>query len=114
MAHLHTTYEIAAIHDSGRRLLVVYAYRKTTKRLIEAIRERYAGLALATATDLDRVTDVKGGSYPSCRYGEWTIRYTGRTQIQAKQEGELRSIVEAAADPDAIVLEADAAVASVA
>ena len=114
MAQMHTTYELIAQHTSGRRLLIVYANRKTTRHMLELVRERYATIATATDTHLDRVADIRGGTYPSCVYGEWTIRYSGRTRLQAKQEGELRTVAEVAHDPDAIVIEADAATLSVA
>ena len=108
MAQMHTTYELIAQHTSGRRLLIVYASRKTIARMLELVRDRYDAISAATDTRLDRVADIRGGAYPSCVYGEWTIRYSGRTRLQAKQEGELRTVAEAAHDPDAIVLEADA------
>jgi len=114
MAQLHTTYEVVAEHADGRRLLIVYAFRKTIRRMIEIVRERHDTIATATDTRLDRVTDITGGTYPTCRYGEWTIRYTGRTRLQARQEGELRSVAEAARDPDATVLEAAPAVLAIA
>jgi len=107
MRQLYTSYEISATSDDGRRLLVVYASRKTTRRLLEIIRERYDSISVATDTFIDRVADIKGGSYPSCRYGAWSIAYTGRTRLQAKAEGELVSVAEAAADPDAIVIPAN-------
>ena len=114
MAQLHTTYELIAQHASGRRLLIVYANRKTTRHMLELVRERYATIATATDTQLDRVTDIRGGAYPSCVYGEWTIRYSGRTRLQAKQEGELLTVAEVSRDPDAIVIEADAATLAIA
>lgn len=89
MAQLFTTYEIAAEHPDGRRLLVVYASRKTRARLLETIRERYDSISTATDCHLDRVENITGGSYPACSYGPWRIRYTGRTRLQAIAEGPL-------------------------
>jgi hypothetical protein len=114
MSQLHTTYEIAATNEGGRRLLVVYANRKTTRRLLEIIRERYDSISVATDTFINRVEDIKGGSYPACRYGSWSIAYTGRTRLQAKSEGELESVAEVASDPDAIVIPANPETLSVA
>lgn len=113
MAQLHTTYELIAQHPSGRRLLIVYANRKTIRHMLNLVRERYDTIATATDTHHDRVEDIKGGAYPSCRYGEWTIRYSGRTRLQAKAEGELVTVAEVARDPDAIVLEASPATLAV-
>jgi hypothetical protein len=89
MPQLHTTYEIAAEHPDGRRLLVVYAARKTKSRLVEIIRERYETIAAATGHRAERVENWIGGTYPACSYGEWRIRYTGRTRLQAIAEGPL-------------------------
>lgn len=89
MPQLHTTYEIAAEHADGRRLLIVYANRKTKQKLIEMVRERYDTIATATGHYADRVENITGGAYPACTYGPWRIRYTGRTRLQAIAEGPL-------------------------
>lgn len=96
MAQLFTTYEIAAEHADGRRLLVVYASRKTRARLLETIRDRYDSISTATDHHADRVENITGGAYPSCTYGPWRIRYTGRTRLQAISEGPLPFVSEIA------------------
>lgn len=96
MAQLFTTYEIAAEHPDGRRLLVVYAARKTRSWLLDTIRERYDSISTATDCHADRVENITGGTYPACTYGPWRIRYTGRTRLQALAEGPLPFVSEIA------------------
>lgn len=96
MPSQRTLYEIAAEHPDGRRLLVVYAARKTRDRLLAMIRERYDSISTATDCHVDRVENITGGAYPSCTYGPWRIRYTGRTRLQAIAEGPLPFVSEIA------------------
>lgn len=96
MAQLHTTYEIAAEHPDGRRLLVVYAARKTRTRLLDVIRDRHDLISTASGHYADRVENITGGTYPACTYGPWRIRYTGRTRLQAISEGPLPFVSEIA------------------
>jgi hypothetical protein len=79
-----TRYEIAAESQDGRRYLVAYAARKSIAGMVDAVRARAD--AILAALDLDescRITQAKGGRLPSAVLEGWTLRFTGRTRLEA-------------------------------
>jgi len=91
----HSLYEIALVNDqTGERLLVCYAARKTRAGLADAVRNRW--------DRIERITGVAGWHYAKraedgVYEGPWRIRFTGRTEIEAKRSGELPWIGDLAA-----------------
>ena len=79
-----TRYEIAAEHTDGRRYLVAYAARKSIAGMVDAVRNRAAAvLAALDLSDTCRITSAKGGRLPSAVLEGWTLRFTGRTRLEA-------------------------------
>lgn len=83
-----TRYEIAARHTDGRAFLLCYLARKTRVAIIDAMLDR--GPAVAAALGIDK--DLSWTWLPKSKEyacGGWRIGFTGRTQRDALQEGEL-------------------------
>lgn len=86
-----TLYELAAIHPDGRRMLIAYTSRKGRRNLWGAItndvrRDELVKFFGTTAFRFGkRVAD-------GATWGGWAIRWTGRTQREAVQSGELEYI----------------------
>jgi hypothetical protein len=84
-----TRYELVASHPDGRRFLVAYCGRKNRQGLFSAVAGRAAAMTALTGDESihfgKRAAD--GGTM-----GEWTIRFSGRTQRDCYLEGELEYI----------------------
>ena len=96
MAYHRTRYEIAATHPDGRRLLIAYTPRVSRHGLLAAMRHNAgAVIAVLGIGDADTIT---WGTQPrphaiTCG---WRVEFTGRTQRDARSEGELPFVCDAA------------------
>ena len=83
-----TRYEITARHPDGRTYLVGYTPRKSRPGLLVAMRKFGAEIIdkLAVAED-DEITWATAPT-PRAFTGDWIIAFTGRTQRDARMEGE--------------------------
>lgn len=85
LANRSTAYELAAIHPDGRRVLIAYS-RKGRRGIFSAVRNR--GEAVAALCQSQEFAFAKRAA-DGATCGEWSIRFTGRTQRDAYVEGEL-------------------------
>jgi hypothetical protein len=84
-----TRYEIAARHRSGHKLLIGYTPHKSRPGLLATVQEhRPEIIAVLGISGSDEIIVETQPPY-CCHIGEWSIVFTGRTEVQAKQEGEL-------------------------
>mgnify|MGYP001584239683 CR=1 FL=1 len=81
-----TRYELAAIHPDGRRLLVGYTARRSRGGLLSMVRQR--GETFTDATGADSIT-FGDRAADGATAGEWSVRFTGRTKLDAEREGRL-------------------------
>lgn len=88
-----TAYEIAINATDGRRFRICYSERRTVQCLLANMRAK--GAVLATLID-DEDGDLRRAG-PAYVAPTWRIGYTGRTQRQAIQEGELPPLSAAGA-----------------
>ena len=78
-----TAYELIA--DNGvRNILVCYSTSRSRQSLWQIATKRAEHLASLTGTD---VITFASRSADGATMGDWRIRWSGRTQIQALQEG---------------------------
>jgi hypothetical protein len=83
----YTNYEVAIIHPNGVRCLVAYT-SKTRDALIRALRDDRRASYLVRFAGSENFHIAKPAS-AGVTLGEWSIRFTGRTERQAILEGEL-------------------------
>ena len=99
MAHFRTKYETTLTAPDGRRFLLLYCERRSLAGLLSCCRSR--GGELADRIGLDdsaRCTRAGAGRFPVLDFGNgWKAGFSGRTQLEAKQAGELPWIFEPAA-----------------
>jgi hypothetical protein len=80
-----TRYELAMMRG-GDRLLVCYSSRRGRQGIFEAVRSRVSAMTWRTGTDqIHFAQRAEDGA----TMGEWTIRFTGRTQREAYIGGAL-------------------------
>lgn len=83
--YVPTRYELA-ISRGSENYLVLYCGRKTRQSLYKCCVQKAEALArLAGTSTLHFAKRVADGA----TMGDWAIKFTGRTQRQAEQEGEL-------------------------
>lgn len=84
-----TRYEIAARHPDGRQYLIAYAVRVSRPGLMDALRG--VGEAIIQKCEVGGKDMMSFHTTPRIHaaVSGWTIGFTGRTQLQAKSEGEL-------------------------
>jgi hypothetical protein len=84
-----TRHEIAARHRSGHKLLIGYTPHKSRPGLLAAVQRH--SLEIIAVLGISESSDIITEAQPPhcCRIGEWCIVFTGRTEVQAKREGEL-------------------------
>jgi hypothetical protein len=81
-----TLYELIAVHADGRRVLVQYTYHKGLKHLYHALQDHREHIkALCGTLAFTRLDTPQ----PEFAFGEWIVRFSGRTQRDAVHEGEL-------------------------
>lgn len=86
-----TLYELAAIRGD-QRILIAYCGRRGRGGILAACRKRGAALvALTGAESIGFASQAADGA----TMGEWGIRFTGRTQRDAIQAGELAYVEDA-------------------
>lgn len=92
-----TRYEMIATSPDGRRFLLLYSRRASMPGLLTCARQRGAELCDRIGVDdSPRCTKARGGRFPVLDMGNgWTIGFSGRTQLQARPEGELPWIFDA-------------------
>jgi hypothetical protein len=84
-----THYEIAACHRSGHKLLIGYTPHKSRPGLLATVQgHRPEAIAFLGIRESDEIIVETQPPY-CCHIGEWCIVFTGRTEVQAKREGEL-------------------------
>jgi hypothetical protein len=89
----HTTrYEIAVRDTSGKRWLVAYTERHTQRNICENFAKVHP-LVERLIAPTDAAWDRARKRYIAA---EWEFGFTGRTQLQARQDGELPHISSAA------------------
>lgn len=82
-------YEIVARHRSGYNLLIGYTPRKSRPGLLTAVLKHAPEIiAVLGISESDEII-IETQPPHCCRVGEWRIVFTGRTEVQAKREGEL-------------------------
>ena len=82
----HTRYELAAQHED-RRVLIGYTPRKGGAGMLAMLRARGPAVAALFGTEI--ITFAKRVGDGATTATGWTIRFTGRTQREAIQMGEL-------------------------
>lgn len=89
-----TAYEVTMAHPDGRRLLVAYTPRKSRTGLWNAVVQNDArrGVIIALAGTAEAVFARKASD--GLALGEWTIKFSGRTEREAYIEGELTHVVD--------------------
>lgn len=81
LMYYRTRYELVATHPTKGTYLVCYTSKKSFKGLTESISSR--GVALCRAIGVDPMTATwtpHRKPVPYAEIGEWTVRFTGRTQ----------------------------------
>lgn len=86
-----TRYEITLRGPAGQRFLLGYSARRTRQAVLSAVLARRAAVIAHTG---QQDTDWKPGGLGRFGYlytadGAWQMGLSGRTQLQAQQEGEL-------------------------
>jgi len=91
MAHLRTKYETVLTAPDGRRFLLLYTGRRSLAGLLSCVQQRGAELCDRMRVPEDaRCTRGGGGRFPVLDFGNgWTAGFTGRTQLESRQLGEL-------------------------
>lgn len=83
-----TRYEITASHEDGRCFLVAYAARNSRAGLVDAVRSRAEALIAKCGLPEDVAFGATGTKpRPFTTLGDWTVKFTGRTQRDVKMEG---------------------------
>ena len=82
-----TRYEITAKHADGRTFLVAYTERHSGTGLTLALRKRGPEIAANTGISPDAHFEFSTQPRANWKCDGWTIGFTGRTQLDAKQEG---------------------------
>lgn len=80
-----TLYELAAIRGD-QRILVAYCGNRARRMILRACRERGDALVALTGDESIGFTSTASDG---ATMGAWSIRFTGRTQRDAIQAGEL-------------------------
>lgn len=84
-----TRYEIELRHTDGRAYLVLYTARRTFAGMIGAVRERWDDVAALTGVDSWDAGGKRNATEGRVTSGEWSIRFSGRTQRECYITGEL-------------------------
>lgn len=86
LKNYRTRYELAASHPDGRKVLIRYTARKGRRGLLDALTMDAARVCKVLGSDdihwAKRAAD--GGTM-----GDWTVKFSGRTQREAILDGEL-------------------------
>jgi hypothetical protein len=86
-----TRYETVLISPDDRRFLILYTARRSFPGLMAVLRQR--GRELCDRLSLDdsaRATRGGSGRFPTLSLGNgWTAGFSGRTQLECEQSGEL-------------------------
>jgi len=91
VAHYRSKYETIVTAPDGRRFLLLYTGRRSLPGLLACVRQRGAELCdRMRVDDSARCTRGGRGRFPTLDFGNgWTAGYSGRTQLEARQTGEL-------------------------
>jgi hypothetical protein len=95
-----TRYEVTAKHPDGREILIGYTSRKGRQGLCELVSartERATAIVYLCKADTYH-TAKRAADGMTC--GQWTIRFTGRTQRDAYMEGEREYVEDYTARPE--------------
>lgn len=84
-----TRYEILARHKDGRSFLIGYTPRLSRSGLLAAMQKQ--GDAIVAKLKISESETLTFGTKPRpfALTGDWRIAFTGRTQLDAKREGEM-------------------------
>lgn len=88
LAHLHgrlTRYELTGTNGT-RTILICYSVRRGRHTLLEALRQHGAIVLALVGRDANFAWERPASR--GARLGEWTFRFSGRTQREAIIEGE--------------------------
>ena len=88
-----TLYELAAIKGE-QSILVAYCGNRTRRMILRACRERAEALVALTG---DKSIGFSRRAAEGATMGEWSIRFTGRTQRDAISAGELPYVKDSVA-----------------
>jgi hypothetical protein len=97
MAYHRSKYETILTAPDGRRFLLLYTGRRSLRGLLDCCRQRGAELVERIGLD-DSARCNRGGRgrFPALDFGNgWTAEFSGRTQLEARQSGELPWIFSA-------------------
>lgn len=99
MAYCATKYETVLTAPDGRRFLLLYTGRRSFAGLLSCCRKRGADLVERIGLDDSaRFNRAGAGRFPVLQFGNgWQAGFSGRTQLEARQAGELPWIFEPAA-----------------
>lgn len=89
-----TSYEIAAKHTDGRAVLIGYINGRSLNCLVQVVRKW--GGEVITLLDMaeDEQFDITKGRDACLKWKGWTVGYTGRTKLDARDEGALPFIAD--------------------
>jgi len=94
MPSRQTLYELA-VECGEERYLVAYCNRRSRQMTLDACRQR--GEAVVKVCLSARICFARRAG-DGATVGKWAVRFTGRTEREAKSAGELPYIVDIAAD----------------
>jgi len=86
LKNYRTRYELIASHPDGRKLLIRYTARQGRRGLLDALTMDAARVCQVLGAD-----DIHWGKRAADggHMGEWTVKFSGRTQREAILGGEL-------------------------
>jgi hypothetical protein len=91
----HTAYEVAAVKD-GQRILILYTIHKSRHGLLSACRKYGEDVVKVLGIrETDMLIPAKRAA-DGFTLGAWSVRFTGRTQREAIIEGELPFVCDIA------------------
>lgn len=98
MAHFRTKYETTLTAPDGRKFLLFYVEGRSFSALLRCVRRRGEDLTRRLSIGEDaRATREGSGRFPALNFGNgWRAEYSGRTQKESRDGGELPWIFGAA------------------
>ena len=98
MAHFRTKYETTLTAPDGQKFLLAYVEARSFRALLRCVQRRGEDLAERLSIGEDaRATREGGGRFPALNFGGgWKAEYSGRTQKESRDSGELPWIFGAA------------------
>jgi hypothetical protein len=85
-----TRYEIAARHPNGHKLLIGYTPHKSRPGLLATVQKHEPEINAVLGIGGSEEIIIETQPPYCCHINEWCIVFTGRTEVQARREGELQ------------------------